>query len=61
MRKLISMIILIFLFCSFSLTENKDLLKKADLLLDMMEYESAIINYLKALSGNPLQKDIRKK
>jgi tetratricopeptide (TPR) repeat protein len=41
--------------------EHEDILEKADLLLDMMEYESAIVNYLKILSQAPQQKDVRKK
>ena len=40
---------------------HEDILGKADLLLDMMEYESAIVNYLKVLSQDPQQRDVRKK
>lgn len=40
---------------------QEETLEKADLLLDMMEYESAIMNYLKVLSHDPQQRDVRKK
>jgi len=46
---------------SFSQSESKDITKEADLLLDMMEYRSAIDHYLKALSKAPEQRDIRKR
>jgi len=36
-------------------------MEEADLLLDMMEYEAAIVNYLKVLSQDPQQRDVRKK
>lgn len=36
-------------------------MERADLLLDMMEYESAVINYLKVLSQDPQQRNVRKK
>jgi len=45
--------------CSYP--EQEDVAERADLLLDMMEYKSAIVNYLKVLSRNPQQRDIRKK
>ncbi len=41
--------------------EQEDFIEQADLLLDMMEYESAIMNYMRVLSQNPQQRDVRKK
>lgn len=41
--------------------EEKELIKEADLLLDMLEFEAAIENYTKALSQNPLEQDIRRR
>lgn len=61
--RLILIFALIFLFpCSYliSQTKQKEVIEEADLLLDMMEYKAAIINYLKALSEYPNQRDIRK-
>ena len=46
---------------SYSYPEQEDLIERADLMLDMMEYESAIMNYMKVLSQNPQQRDVRKK
>jgi len=46
---------------SYSYPEQEDIGERADLLLDMMEYESAIVNYLRVLSQNPQQRDVRKK
>jgi len=40
---------------------QEDIADRADLMLDMMEYESAIINYMKVLSKDPQQRDVRKK
>jgi len=63
MNKLISILIaMLFIINNYSLSnpEQEDIIKEADLLLDMMEYESAIMNYLKVLSQNPQQRDIRK-
>lgn len=63
MVKIIALVSFIFFFMNnfnFSF-EIEALIKKANLLLDMMEYESAIMNYLKILSQNPQQRDIRKK
>ena len=60
MRKLISILLALLFINSISNPEQKDIIKDADLMLDMMEYESAIIYYLKILSQNPEQGDIRK-
>jgi len=46
---------------SISQFEQQDVIEEADLLLDMMEYEAAIVNYLKVLSQDPQQQDVRKK
>jgi len=46
---------------SISQAREKEIIKRADLLLDMMEYESAIMNYLRASSLNPQRRNIRKK
>lgn len=45
---------------SVSSSQQKDIIKEADLFLDMMEYEAAILNYTKALSEDSRQRDIRK-
>lgn len=61
MKKLAS-ILIAFLFVSPSLySEQEDILKEADLLLDMMEYKPAIDYYLKAISGYPRKRDVRKR
>jgi tetratricopeptide (TPR) repeat protein len=66
MKKLISTIISILIAVllintySISSSQQKDIIKKADLLLDMMEYEAAIFNYIQALSDDSLQRDVRK-
>lgn len=61
-KKLISILLAIFFLnnCIFSQPEQKEIIKEADLLLDMMEYKAAIMNYLKVISENPQQRDIRK-
>lgn len=46
---------------SISSSQQKDIIKEADLFLDMMEYKAAIFNYMQALSDDSLQRDIRKK
>jgi len=61
LKKFILKIPVIILFCAFSFSGQKDIFKEADLLLDMMEYEAAIVNYLKVLSQDPQQGDVRKK
>ncbi|MDH5385504.1 MAG: tetratricopeptide repeat protein [Candidatus Aminicenantes bacterium] len=43
-----------------SCPEQEDIAERADLMLDMMEYESAIMNYMRVLSQNPQQRHIRK-
>ena len=40
---------------------QEDNLERANLLLDMMEYEPAIVNYMKVLSQDPQQRNVRKK
>lgn len=60
MRKPVSLIIAFFLLSSSSLPEQRSPLDEADLMLDMMEYRAAIVNYMKALSQNPRQQNIRK-
>lgn len=62
-RSLILLFTMVFFISSYSISqpEQEDIIKEADLLLDMMEYESAIVNYLKILSQHPQQRDIRKK
>jgi len=62
MKKLISLFIVFIFVCSYSFSQpsQNDIIKEADLLLDMMEYESAIVNYLKVLSQDPQQRDVRK-
>lgn len=63
MKKIISVLAAILLISnySFSQSESKDITKEADLLLDMMEYRSAIDHYLKALSQALEQRDVRKR
>lgn len=46
---------------SISNSQKKDIIKEADLFLDMMEYKAAIFNYMQALSYDSLQRDVRKK
>ena len=46
---------------SISQAREKEIIKRADLLLDMMEYKSAITNYLRVYSLNPQRQNIRKK
>lgn len=60
MKKFLTIMVAIFSLYSFSYSGQKDIIEKADLLLDIMEYESAVVNYLKALSKNPQQRNIRK-
>ena len=66
MKKLISIIMSILIAVllintySISSSQQKDIIKEADLLLDMMEYEAAIFNYIQALSDDSLQRDVRK-
>lgn len=56
------LIAVLFLNNNFSLSHSgqKDIVEEANLLLDMMEYEAAIVNYMKVLSRNPQQRNIRK-
>lgn len=56
----ILMAILLINIYSISNSQKRDIIKEADLLLDMMEYEPAIFNYMQALSEDSLQRDIRK-
>jgi len=66
MKKLVSIIMSILIAVllintySISNSQKRDIIKRADLLLDMMEYEPAIFNYTQALSEDSLQRDIRK-
>jgi superkiller protein 3 len=66
MKRLISgvmsiiLVVLLVNIYSISSAQQKDIIKEADLFLDMMEYEAAILNYLKALSEDPRHRDIRK-
>jgi tetratricopeptide (TPR) repeat protein len=62
MRRIIVLIIALLFIRSylFSYAGEEDVLKEADLLLDMMEYESAIDNYSKVLAKEPELRDIRK-
>ena len=46
---------------SISFPLQGDLIKEADLLLDMMEYQGAVDNYQKALSHEPGIRDIRRR
>lgn len=56
-----STVFLIFLFIgSVSLPGQKEIIKDANLYLDMREYAAAIENYSKALTSDPHQRDIRK-
>ncbi len=50
----------LFLLYSFSHPEQNEVIKEADLLLDIMEYRLAIENYFKVLTEKPNQRDIRK-
>ncbi len=67
MEKLISTIMSILIAVllintySISNSQKKDIIKEADLFLDMMEYKAAIFNYMQALSYDSLQRDVRKK
>jgi tetratricopeptide (TPR) repeat protein len=63
MKRIISVLAAILLISnySFSQSESKDITKEADLLLDMMEYRSAIDKYLKVLSEDTRKRDIRKR
>ncbi len=58
-----TLIVVLFVNSYFFLSypEQEDIAERADLMLDMMEYESAIINYIKVLSKDPQQRDVRKK
>ncbi len=59
---IISILIAVLLISTYliSNSQKKDFIKDADLLLDMMEYKAAIFNYMKALSEDSRQRDIRK-
>jgi len=61
LKKLISIFIALLFINSISFPEQEDIIKEADLLLDIMEYKAAIDNYLKVISENPGLQDIRKK
>ena len=61
MKKLILLFIALLFINTVSYLNQEDIIKEADLLLDMMEYGAAIDNYLKVLSENPGLQDIRKK
>jgi len=63
MKKLLSILLSLILIGGYSISQERDkeIIKRADLLLDMMEYESAIMNYLRAYSLNPQKRNIRKK
>jgi len=50
-----------FLVVALSGSPQKDLIKEADLLLDMMEYESALEGYKRSLAQNVQLRNIRKK
>lgn len=60
-KNFISILSGILIFYSFFYSEKDSIIKKADLALDMMEYKSAIVNYMKTLSKNPRLPDIRKR
>jgi tetratricopeptide (TPR) repeat protein len=62
-RSIFALIAILFLNSHLfpSYPEQEDIVEKADLLLDMMEYESAIMNYMKVLSQDPQQRDVRNK
>ncbi|MEW6455360.1 MAG: tetratricopeptide repeat protein [Acidobacteriota bacterium] len=57
---LISLLFLFFIKFPFSGTDKDDILKSADLLLDMLEYDTAIQYYKKALSLDPNTMEVRK-
>lgn len=62
-KEIVSILIaVLFLSSNFSLSHSgqKDIVEEANLLLDMMEYKAAVIGYLKILSKNPDQREIRK-
>jgi tetratricopeptide (TPR) repeat protein len=61
-KSVLVLLAVLFIFNNHSLSQpaQKDITKEADLLLDMMEYRSAILNYMKVLSKSPKQRDIRK-
>ena len=62
MKKLIPILVALFLINVYSIPQARDkIMKRADLLLDMMEYNSAIMNYLRTYSLNPQRQNIRKK
>ncbi|MBA7496814.1 Cell division coordinator CpoB [subsurface metagenome] len=61
MKKLVSILIAFFFISPFLYSEQDDILKEADLMLDMMEYRTAIDYYKKALSEFPGKRDIRKR
>ena len=67
MKKLVSTIMSILIAVlsintySISNSQQKNVIKEADLFLDMMEYKAAIFNYMQALSDDSLQRDVRKK
>jgi len=62
MKKLIPILVALFLINVYSISQARDkIMKRADLLLDMMEYNSAIMNYLRTYSLNPQRQNIRKK
>lgn len=56
----LSLFLAFLLIRSTSFPLQKEIIKDADLYLDMMEYKAAIENYSKALASNPHQRDIRK-
>jgi len=56
----ILMAILLINIYSISSSHQKDIIKEADFFLAMMEYKAAIFNYMKALSDDSLQRDVRK-
>jgi tetratricopeptide (TPR) repeat protein len=62
MKKIISLLVALTFVSNYSISQpgQNDIIKKADLLLDMMEYEAAIVNYLRVLSQYPQQRDVRK-
>ncbi|MFB0565551.1 MAG: hypothetical protein ACETWK_07715 [Candidatus Aminicenantaceae bacterium] len=55
MKRLISILVLVLLLNNYSVSQfdQKDIIERADLLLDMMEFRTAIVHYLKILSQNP--------
>ena len=55
-------IMLVFLSCfSLSISKQKNIIEKADLLMDISEYEAAIKLHQAVLSQHPQQRDIRNK